>query len=216
MKLRNLIFIFTLACISLVACKKKSSSVETGKPEEVVAATEGASKFQIVKGTINWIGSKPTGKHTGTLNIASGNITTLDNLPTSGSFDIDMKSLSTTDLTGKEKTDLDGHLKNADFFDVEKFPVGKFEISKIEAKGDDPEMTHMITGNLTLKGITKSVSFPVNIAITGDVMNAVSKNFTINRTEWGIKYSSGLIGTLKDKIINDDVNLTINLEAKKI
>ena len=75
------------------------------------------------------------------------------------------------------------------------------------------DATHEIEGNLTLKGITKGVKIPAHISITEGKVSAVTPAFTINRTEWGINYKSGVIGTAADKIINDEVGLVINLVA---
>ncbi len=113
----------------------------------------------------------------------------------------------------KEK--LEGHLKNADFFEVAAHPKGSFEITGVEAVSGDPEISHRISGNLTLKGITKNVNIPAKVNFENDQLMAVTTTFNINRTEWDIKYKSGLLGTPKDKMINDEVNLEILLVAGK-
>ncbi|MFT4668127.1 MAG: polyisoprenoid-binding protein YceI, partial [Gammaproteobacteria bacterium] len=75
---------------------------------------------------------------------------------------------------------------------------------------------HNITGNLTLKGQTKSITFPASVQIAGNSLSAVSLPFKIDRTEWGIKFmSKSILDDLKDGFVEDEVSLTINLMAKK-
>ena len=114
---------------------------------------------------------------------------------------------------GEGKEDLEGHLKTGDFFETEKFPTGQFVITKVAPASGQPNVTHNITGNLTLKGVTKSVTFPANVIAAGNKISAVTPAFKINRTEWGIKYGSGLLGTPADKIIHDEIALVVNLQA---
>jgi polyisoprenoid-binding protein YceI len=125
-----------------------------------------------------------------------------------------MNSIANSDLTaenGKEK--LEGHLKTGDFFETEKYPTGKFEITSVSAASGVEDATHLIEGNLTMKGVTKSVKLPAHVAITDSKITAVTPAFTINRTEWGITFKSGIIGTVKDKSINDEIGLVISLAA---
>lgn len=166
---------------------------------------------------IVWTGSKPTGNHSGTINITDGKLMAENGQLTGGEFDLDMTSITVTDLQpGQGKEDLEGHLKTGDFFEVEKYPNGKFVITNVEATSGKPGVTHTITGNLTMKDQTKSVSIPANVAVSGDVISAVAPNFTIDRTEWGIVYNSqGLASTAKDKIIYDEVGLNLQVKANK-
>ena len=79
-----------------------------------------------------------------------------------------------------------------------------------------PDVTHNVKGNLTLKGTKKSITIPANISVAGGKVSAVTPSFTINRTEWGISYGSGSIVDLaKDKVINDDIALVLELNASE-
>jgi len=171
-------------------------------------------------GTLNWTGSKALGSsHQGTINVSKGTLgLTTDGKITTGNFTIDMTSITNTDLAvGQGKEKLEGHLKAGDFFDVAKFPTGSFTILKVEPVKGTPSITHNVTGNLTLKGVKKSITIPANIAMVGGKITAVTSSFTIDRTAWGIQYGSGSFADLaKDKIINDDIALVLQLSASAL
>ena len=112
-----------------------------------------------------------------------------------------------------EKGKLEAHLKSPDFFDVGNHPKAVFEIIGVVLDSEQPMVTNQITGNLTIKGISKSVTIPANVPFIVDKMLAAKPAFTIDRTEWDIKYRSGLLGTVADKLIHDQVSLVITFEA---
>ena len=107
-----------------------------------------------------------------------------------------MATIKNTDIPDATKAaNLEGHLKNSDFFDVEKFPTASFAITSV-ADLDTDDANCSITGNLTMKGISKSVTFPALVVAKADgSLEAISDKFTINRTEWDIKFSSCLLYT---------------------
>ena len=135
-----------------------------------------------------------------------------DGAPESGNFTIDMTSLENTDLAedAEKKAKLEGHLKSGDFFEVEKFPTATFEVTGVTAGGTEGA-THTVSGNLTMKGITKSVDIPANVSMADGKMTIETPEFTIDRTQWDVKFNSGLFGAVGDAIIADDVKLKITL-----
>ena len=151
--------------------------------------------------------SKASGTHTGTLNVTSGNVDTKDGKVVGGTFNIDMNSLACTDLeAGKGKEKLEGHLKSPDFFNVAANPTSTFTITNVN-NGN-------VTGNLTMMGVTKSITFPATIGMSDSGVTVSSNDFTINRTDFGMKYgSASFFDNLKDKAINDKVGLKIQLKA---
>lgn len=170
---------------------------------------------------INWEGSKPTGNHTGTIKVSDGKIYINNGKITSGNFTIDLNTITVTDITGEDKAGLESHLKGTEaedadhFFNVAKYPTGKFEITSVLDTTTADGANTVVKGNLTLKGITKEISIPANVSVTADSVSVISKSFNINRTLWGINYRSKNIFTdLGDKFINDDIVLQINLAAK--
>ncbi len=167
----------------------------------------------IAKSKIEWTAYKVTGKHSGELKIASGNLNANGNTLTGGLFVMDMKSMSNTDLDAANGQKLLGHLKSDDFFSTDKNPTSKFEISEITALSDD-KVT--IKGKLTIKGITNEISFPASIKQKGNFIVAVANSVKIDRTKFDIKYGSkSFFASIGDKAIADDFELNINLIAKK-
>ncbi len=164
---------------------------------------------------IEWTGSSANGSsHHGTIKLLNGGLNIIRGNLKRSSFELDMNSIAVSDLEGEKKADLEGHLKNNDFFDVGKFPVGTFEIRGINFPVDqNADYSYDIKGRLTLKGITKEVKFPITIGVKDGNVTVTSPEFSINRTEWDIKYKSGILGTIKDEIINDEVKLKINIVA---
>lgn len=184
----------TIALALIVALGSLNASAQTNK------------KIDTQKSTINWVGKKVTGQHSGTINFAEGTIVVNGKSIRGGSFTVDMTSINTTDLeAGKGKEKLDGHLKADDFFGVEKFKTAKLEIKLISDNGDG---TFNVTANLTIKDQTNPVSFVLKS--TGK--NTASATVKVDRTKFGIKYGSGsFFEGLGDKAISDEFELNVNL-----
>ncbi len=119
------------------------------------------------------------------------------------SVDIDTDSLFSPD--GDR---LVGHLKSADFFDVAKFPKASFVSTEVK-KGGDKGASHTVTGNLTLHGVTKGVSFPANVRTTAGGVD-VDAEFAINRKDFGLVYAGK-----PDDLIRDDVVIRLTIRSKK-
>ncbi|GAA4271004.1 YceI family protein [Aquimarina gracilis] len=218
-------FIGTLVLMSLiissVSCKgEKKNETEANTAEEVKEAPVTAIVYNVdtTSSIIEWVGKKPTENHTGTLKIANGSVTAKDGKIESGSFTIDMNSITVTDLEGKGKTNLENHLKgskkeNEDhFFNVKQFPTASFEMTGISEK----EGKTYLEGNLTIKGITKNISFPATTSVEGDDVKLTTEVFTINRTNWNVNYASkSIFEDLGEKFISDDIELKIEVKATK-
>jgi len=170
---------------------------------------------------VNWTGSKPTGKHMGYINASSGELSVRNNTIKSGTIILDMNSITCTDLEGDAKTNIEAHLKGTtedgkdDFFDVTKFPTSTFTITKITEIKNDPNNNSLVYGNFTLKNITKEIGFKANINIDTSGLQVKTSDFSINRTDWGIKFmSKNFIEGLKNKYINDAIVLSIELDIR--
>lgn len=167
----------------------------------------------VARSKIEWIGRKVTGQHSGEIKIATGNLNANGKALASGTFAMDMTSMTCTDLDATNGGKLLGHLKSDDFFSVQKNPTSKFVITKITATGAEKAT---ITGDLTIKGITNSISFPASVKQEGSFIVAVAKGVKINRTQFDIKYGSkSFIAGIGDKAIDDEFELNIDLVAKK-
>ena len=174
-----------------------------------------AQSFQVNKdeSSIKWTGKKVTGSHHGTIAIKSGNLEVKNHQLAGGNLVVDMTSIKDLDLTDPEwNKKLIGHLSSDDFFGVEKYPVSRLVIKKVEPKGDS---LYHISGDLTIKGITQPVEFDSNIAISGNKLEA-SGTVPVDRTKYGIKYGSGsFFSNLGDKMIDDIFTLDFSLVANK-
>ena len=162
---------------------------------------------------VTWLGKKVTGEHTGTIQLSYGDLEFSEEVLTGGSFEIDMKSIKNTDIENSEYAQkLEGHLKSDDFFGVEKFPTAKFSITDVQQKSSSK---YHVTGDITIKGTTKSITFPVEISASGSKAVA-SASITIDRSEFDVRYGSGsFFDGLGDKMIYDDFTLDVTLVASK-
>ena len=159
--------------------------------------------------TIIWKGYKPTGSHNGTIALQSGSILMQDKLIAGGSFSVDMSSIKDADGSGR----LEGHLKSKDFFEVEVFPTSKFVISEVEMNEDGAAT---IKGSMTIKGITKEISFFGTISETDSSVTLKSVVFQINRADYNVKFKSKtFFNNLKDKFVNDEFDLQVTIVANK-
>lgn len=219
---KSVLNIFTIAAIgfAVVGCKNENKEVETTDAQEVADATMEATAFKVDTTTsvINWKGEKPTGTHTGTIKLKEGTFKANDSVIESGTFVIDMNSIEDTDLEGDDKLNLEKHLKGTvegkegDFFNVNKYPTGTFEVTGVTKK----DGVTLLQGNLTLKEVTKNVEFPVTITMNEDTIEITSEKFNIDRTKWNVNFGSkSVFDGLGDKFINDEIELMINLKAKK-
>ncbi len=168
-------------------------------------ATAQSKKINVEKSTINWNAKKVTGEHSGTANFQDGALIFTKGKVAGGNFTVDMTSISTTDLSGDWKTKLDGHLKSEDFFSTEKFKTSTLVFKKIASKAKG---VYTVTADLTIKGITNPITF--DLAVKGNIASTVLK---IDRTKYDIKYGSkSFFESIGDKAINDDFDLTVNLQ----
>ncbi|WP_084016462.1 YceI family protein [Moheibacter sediminis] len=211
----------------MISCKDSNSDQSITQAEQEVAAETGVTyTLDQENSSLKWKayhkgGLDPrfgTVKSTGTISAENGTVT-------GGSFVIDINSLTTDPAAvdaaksgGKTSADLDAHLKNADFFEVDKYPTAKFEITKVAAfdtskdKSNIADANFMVSGNLTLKDKTVNVTFPAKITVS-EMEVVLSSNFTINRQDWGLTY--GAEGDVKDWGISQEVDIELNVKAKK-
>lgn len=184
---------------------------------ETVDATPASSTsvdVNLEASQVFWEGSKLMGdSHSGFFKLKSGSLEIDNGTLVGGTFDIDISSLTVTDLkAGEGKEKLEGHLANEDFFKADVYPTSKFEITGVEPLEGVEDASHKISGNLTLLDVTKNVSFNANVAITDAGISAETPAFTINRTDFGMKYgSTQLESVAKDRAIGDEVGLRISL-----
>lgn len=175
---------------------------------------------------ITWKGEKKlpgAGDHTGSVQIKKGSINLNENNELiGGSIVIDMTSIQNQDLSGKYKTKLESHLNSEDFFHVKKHPEATFKITKVEKTRSD---LYKVTGNLTLRGETHTETFEVQVGSKREKRKkfmTASGDININRVKYGVTYNSetGLmkkaVKVAKDKIIKDNIELTLSLQSQAL
>lgn len=207
MKLPKLLFAFA-PCLFLFGCSNPADNVpaasvssdtnstETTTPSESGERTYAASPST---GKIEFIGSKVTGSHkggfknfAGEFRVSGGQLAGAGNKVV-----IDMNSI------WSDNERLTGHLKSPDFFNVPQFPTATFVSSSIEKKATNS----VVTGSLTLHGVTKQISFPAQIQVADDAVS-VEAQFVLNRFDFEIKYP----GKAND-LIRKEVVMQLNLKA---
>lgn len=174
-------------------------------------------KVDAAKSALAWTGEKITGKHHGTIAIKDGELVQ-DGAKFSGVFNIDMNSIVNEDLEGEWNGKLVGHLKSDDFFSVADHPVATLKVNKVAPYNpkEGETTTHVVTGDLTIKGITHEISFPATISFTEEAMTA-NAAFSIDRTKWNVRFRSGsFFENLGDKMIYDDIKFDLTLVADKL
>lgn len=160
----------------------------------------------VKKSTISWVGKKVTGEHAGTVGLKDGSLAFKSNKLTGGTFTVDMNSIEVTDLkAGQGKEKLEGHLKADDFFGTDKFATAKLVFTKVAAT--KTAGVYAVTADLTLKGITKPVTFDLTVG-----KNSATTAFKIDRTKYDIKYKSkSFFDSLGDNVIYDEFDVKVNL-----
>lgn len=221
-QMKKVLIISTAALFTLAACQSapKADEAKTNE-EQVVSATEGVAYKVDSNQVVQFIGTKPVGQHNGTFKISEGSLFVKNDTDvTGGKLVLDITSLNITDADTSGITKLKQHLSSADFFEATKFPTATFEITSVQPFVQDSAKatlvldgaTHTVNGNLTLKGVTKNVSFPAVINVNKDVVSAKA-NFNINRTDWGLVYGNDK--SLGDKFIRPEVNISFSIAAHK-
>jgi len=179
--------------------KNKPTVTNEGEKKEISAA----------KSNVEWVGKKVTGEHNGTVDITNGEIFVDENEVTGGSFEIDFTTIKVLDIEDAESnTKLTNHLKSEDFFASDKHPKGKFNITSVSKVSGDK---YNVTGDLSIKGISKEITFPAVIKISDGIVTATA-DFEIDRTLWDIQYRSGkFFENLGDKLISDNFQIKFNI-----
>jgi polyisoprenoid-binding protein YceI len=203
-----------LLSLALFACDNKDSAAPaattgpaattTTASATAAPATSASYAIDATGSKIEWTGAKITGHHDGSFGKFTGTVDVPAGKPEGAKIHIEIDTSSIT--TDQEK--LVTHLKSPDFFDVAKFPTATFDSTAIAA-GGAAGATHTITGNLTLHGVTKSISFPATVTVDPSKVSAKA-TFTISRKDFGVVYPG-----MPNDLIKDDVSVKLTIEAAK-
>ena len=162
-------------------------------PAEAEAAPVNSSEWTLsTDSQLEWVGAKVTGDHTGGFQTFTSTIGVDGDQLQSIELSVDMTSV----FSDNDK--LTGHLRSEDFFEVDKFSTATFKSTGIEEK-EIAGSSHLIKGELGMRGITKAIAFPANVSV-GEGEVTVAAEFSINRTLWNIVYPGK-----PDNLIKEDV-----------
>lgn len=204
-----------LVAISLVSCKKdKPITSETNE----VSTTKNGEKYtlDIENSKVEWKGYKvvksDNTSHFGVIKFDTGELTVKDGILESGKFVANMASLESIDLKddADQKGKLEGHLKSQDFFDVEKYPTASYEITKVTATTNGDYNT-ALEGNLTIKNITKPVTFNANVSVKDGVITIATEPTDVNREDFGVKFAM----PLENGILKNEITLQVLIKANE-
>lgn len=196
-----------LACADPAANKPKAQTTEPTTTNTVSSPSDLKSSGTALAITpenskIEFTGSKVTGKHDGGFKSFKGIIDLVGDKAEASKVAVEIEMASVFADVDKLTT----HLQTADFFEIEKYPRATFASTKIEpATGGG----HTVTGDLELRGVKKSVTFPATITIKPDAVE-VRAEFSINRKDFGIAYAGKA-----DDLIGDDVVIRLDLNSPR-
>jgi polyisoprenoid-binding protein YceI len=198
--------VFLTACENPADSKFKAVASDSSTSSATARQTKGET-VPVTPETskIEFTGSKFTGRHDGGFKEFSGNIDLVGDKPEESqvAIEIDMKSVF-TDADGLTK-----HLQTGDFFEVEKYPKASFVSTKIVPDAANGADNYTVTGDLEMRGVKKSVTFPAKITVNQNDV-AVNSEFAINRKDFGIVYAGKA-----DDLIRDDVVIKLNLQSQR-
>lgn len=198
-------FIIAATAFLVIGCKDPGADVTAAKVEaptgeEPAAAPADAKTTSLAinpsNSKVEFVGAKVTASHPGGFTDFSGEVDLGDPIEQSR---INLTIQTASLYADKEK--LTKHLKSPDFFDVEKFPTATFQSTEIRKEADG----HTITGDLTLHGVTKRISFPATIE-SSDSQVSANAEFSINRKDFEINYPG-----MQDDLIRDLVVIKLSL-----
>lgn len=226
MKTINKFFTLAFTAAVAVACNNApEEAVEATDAEEVLAAETTTAAYTVATDgdEIMWEGYETFSgdSHNGTLQVTEGTLNVEEDQLVGGSFTIDMTTINDQDLEDPEsKAKLEGHLKSGDFFAVDSFPTAKFEITEIKAVDNDTTgATHHLSGNLTLRGITKNITVPAMVNMENNMIMVNTPEFVIDRSKWNVRFRSTSFAEFadvaKDKAIDNNLKLKVSLKAAK-
>lgn len=204
------------SALTIISCKKDAPvSSETAQVE--TTADGQVYVLDSINSKLEWRGFKvfktDNTSHFGTIRFESGELTAKDSILESGKFVADMNSLENVDLASspEDKAKLEGHLKSGDFFQVDQYPTASYEITKVTPLTEGDYNT-LIDGNLTMRGITKPVSFKANVTVNESQVTIASEPTDIMREDFGVKFQVPVAnGMIKNEI---NVQFLVNAMAK--
>ncbi len=193
-----------LMLVILASCNTNPNQASTQQAQGVATA-DNIYNIETAQSQITWTGREvSTSYHYGTLDFVSGNFEISNGAIVNGEFIVDMTSINNQDMEGDSKARLEGHLKSDDFFSVESYPTAAISINSSELISDGK---WNVSADLSIKGFTHPVNFEMISSEDG-----WSANLVFDRSKYDVRFRSGsFFENLGDKLIYDDIELSINL-----
>ena len=177
---------------------------------------EGTTRYRVdaTASSITWHATKVTGEHMGTVDVTNGYLSMTDGELVAANVIANMETIRCTDLEGEWGDKLVGHLNSDDFFNVSEHKTSSFTLRNIEALGETKgEATHTVTGDFTIRGITKSVTFDAKVEDNNGKLS-IAGSVVLDRAQFEVKYGSGsFFDNLGDNLIHDSFTVGFNLVA---
>ncbi len=221
MKTRSayLLSITLIVAMTITGCERppKGDEAKITDKEQAVEPVGTTFNVDTSKSYLKFTGNGVGKNHPGTFKLSYGTVSVEKDSLSGGTFIINIKSMK-MEQPGKDiQEKLHPHLLSGDFFDADKFGTAKFEITNVmpwQPKDNERSLVEganfSISGNLTLKDVTKNITFPARVDLDGDMLKAKA-NFDIDRTQWQMNYGNDK--TLGDKFISESVNIQLHIEA---
>jgi polyisoprenoid-binding protein YceI len=206
---------------TFTACNEAPEGDKATIGEKQQAADGQGQTFMIdtAESRIRFTGHGVGKNHPGIFKLSSGTASIAGNQVTGGNFVINIKSMELEEKGGVFDEKLRPHLMSGEFFDADKFGTARFEITQVEPYQPNSGDTSIveganfrISGNFTLKDVTKNITFPARIDLDENTLKAKG-NFDIDRRQWNMNYGNDK--TLKDNFISETVNIELDLQARK-
>lgn len=209
MRLLTIPFVLAMlvACAEDVGKDKAVATVSEApavtEPAPAPSATLKELPVDVARSSVDALGAKITAQHPIKFPDFTGKVGVDGDAVKSVSFEVQIATLVSDDER------LTSHLKDADFLDAPKFPTATFASSEVKAGSDQAGFTHTVTGDFTIHGVTKRISFPASVSVTPTEITA-NTEFVLNRQDFGVTYPGK-----KDDLVQDNVRMTIKFVAPR-
>jgi len=205
-----LLIVFVAAC---TGPEKQTTELAEGR----INFADGTYMVDTKGSTLYWEAYKLVGGHTGGISLKSGELIVQNGQPQSGSFVIDMDSITDTDLENESmRTGLINHLKSDDFFSTATYPMARFDITRIQPYEGEGDYNYQIDGDLSIRDVTDTITLYAKIeGFEGKLL--ARGRAEVDRTKYNITIRSGsFFEDLGDQLIKDVFVLEMDLMTDRL
>ena len=206
--------ILLILFLILAGCGTKKNTEISSNSSNIISPEQGLYSVVIDETELLWIGKELSTKiHTGTLNLSNGLIQVDNDKTITGNVTINMSTINVTDLQGRAKEMLEGHLRSADFFEVENFPEATLSFKSKSFNKLKNQIN--FEGELTIKDISNPILFNATLLESSPYLKAKAI-LSFDRSKYDVRFRSGsFFENLGDKLILDDIDVNITLVTRK-